>query len=500
MSERTDINLITRRRAVALSPQDLSVNSSYALALANSGRPQYAVIAFRRLVQLAGPRPDLLNSLGSSLFASGEKLAAQTQFCLALVLAPGNAKILHNHALTSPASSDNASLRWCERALQVDPGRVDFEYTRGCLLYDRRMLVAARDAYDVVIRAAPEHANAHWNRANIDLVHGRFEDGWRGYEWRWRTKYSGGTTLPNSLGTALQGGLSLDGQTLVLYAEQGLGDTLQFCRYGRLAAEAGARVVLVLPRGLTRLFSAQRWVSQVIEIDEPLPAHELHCPMMSLPLAFGTTLETIPYGKEAYLQALPEDVQRWSHWLDERLGVRDGVTRRLRVGVVWNGGFRADQPELWAVNERRNVPLELFARALDIAGIDFVSLQKGDPAESQLRGREGELWRAGRLVNAAAELNDFADTAGLIMNLDVVISVDTSTAHLAGALGKPTWILNRYDTCWRWLLEREDSPWYGSVKLYRQAADRDWKPVLEKVAGDLRARAAHRAASSIDLA
>jgi hypothetical protein len=241
-------------------------------------------------------------------------------------------------------------------------------------------------------------------------------------------------------------------------------------------------------------------VSQVIEIDEPLPAHELHCPMMSLPLAFGTTLETIPYGKEAYLQALPEDVQRWSHWLDERLGVRDGVTRRLRVGVVWNGGFRADQPELWAVNERRNVPLELFARALDIAGIDFVSLQKGDPAESQLRGREGELWRAGRLVNAAAELNDFADTAGLIMNLDVVISVDTSTAHLAGALGKPTWILNRYDTCWRWLLEREDSPWYGSVKLYRQAADRDWKPVLEKVAGDLRARAAHRAASSIDLA
>ena len=137
------------------------------------------------------------------------------------------------------------------------------------------------------------------------------------------------------------------------------------------------------------------------------------------------------------------------------------------------------------VPERRNVPLGLFAGALDLAGIDFVSLQKGDPAESELRAREGEYWQAGRLLNAAGELNDFADTAGLIAHLDLVISVDTSTAHLAAALGKPVWILNRYDTCWRWLLGREDSPWYGSVRLYRQGADRDWRPVLERVAGAL---------------
>jgi hypothetical protein len=226
-----------------------------------------------------------------------------------------------------------------------------------------------------------------------------------------------------------------------------------------------------------------------------MPSFDLHCPLMSLPLAFGTTLETIPYGKEAYLQALPADVERWGRWLEERLGDTSSVgsdeaparSRRPRVGLVWNGGFRADQPELWAVNERRNVPLGLFAGALDLPGIDFVSLQKGDPAESELRAREGEYWQAGRLLNAAGELNDFADTAGLIANLDLVISVDTSTAHLAAALGKPVWILNRYDTCWRWLLGREDSPWYGSVRLYRQGADRDWRPVLERVAGDLAA-------------
>jgi hypothetical protein len=157
----------------------------------------------------------------------------------------------------------------------------------------------------------------------------------------------------------------------------------------------------------------------------------------------------------------------------------------VRVGLVWSGGFRSDQPELWAVNDRRNVPLEKFAQALDIPGIDFVSLQKGDPSESELRGREGEFWQSARLLNAAVELNDFADTSGLIAGLDLVISVDTSTAHLSAALGKPTWILNRYDTCWRWLLDRDDSPWYPSVKLYRQGADRDWAPTLRRLVRDL---------------
>jgi hypothetical protein len=235
---------------------------------------------------------------------------------------------------------------------------------------------------------------------------------------------------------------------------------------------------MLVPEPLVRLMSCQPWVSEAVKLGDAVPAYDVHCPMMSLPLAFGTTLETIPFGREAYLRALPEEVERWR----ERLGVRS----RPRVGLVWNGGFRADQPELWAVNERRNVPLELFAQALDIEGIDFVSLQKGDPAESEIRGREGEYWKRGRLYNYTSELSDFADTAGLIANLDLVISVDTSTAHLSAAMGKPTWILNRYDTCWRWLLDREDSPWYGSVKLYRQGADRDWRPVLQRVSADLR--------------
>jgi hypothetical protein len=326
-----------------------------------------------------------------------------------------------------------------------------------------------------------------------------------GLEWRWNLKHG---QFPGSMESGPASWCdaeSLEGKTLLLTHEQGLGDTLQFCRYAPLAAARGARVVLQVPDSLVRLLRAQDWSAEgtavsgrsveVVSTADPLPSFDLHCPLMSLPLAFGTTLETIPFGKEAYLQALPAEVERWGRWLEERLGDTSSVgsdeaparSRRPRVGLVWNGGFRADQPELWAVNERRNVPLGLFAGALDLPGIDFVSLQKGDPAESELRAREGEYWQAGRLLNAAGELNDFADTAGLIAHLDLVISVDTSTAHLAAALGKPVWILNRYDTCWRWLLEREDSPWYGSVRLYRQGADRDWRPVLERVAGDLAA-------------
>jgi hypothetical protein len=208
--------------------------------------------------------------------------------------------------------------------------------------------------------------------------------------------------------------------------------------------------------------------------------------MMSLPLALGTTLETIPFGCEAYLKPLPEDVEGWRGVLSRELDHSAEGDKRLRVGVVWNGGFRPDQPEVWETNERRNVPLELFAQALDIEGIDFVSLQKGDPAESEIRGREGEYWKRGRLYNYTSELSDFADTAGLIANLDLVISVDTSTAHLSAAMGKPTWILNRYDTCWRWLLDREDSPWYPAVRLYRQSAYKDWATVLDRVNNDLR--------------
>jgi hypothetical protein len=198
---------------------------------------------------------------------------------------------------------------------------------------------------------------------------------------------------------------------------------------------------------------------------------------MSLPLTFATQIDTIP-AQIPYLAATPETSAYWR----DRLGAKT----RPRVGLVWNGGFRPHQPELHAVNARRNIPLQIIAR-LNHPEIDFVSLQKGEPAESELLALKDVLWPENNLYNAANELEDFADTAGLIEHLDLVISVDTSTAHLAGAMGKQVWLLNRFDTCWRWFEHRDDSPWYPTLRLFRQTERGDWAGVIARVAAALAA-------------
>jgi hypothetical protein len=242
-------------------------------------------------------------------------------------------------------------------------------------------------------------------------------------------------------------------------------------------------VILEVPQQLLRLMKSLDGPARIVAQGEALPDFDFQCPLMSLPLAFQTVLETIP-DPTPYLHAEPAKARAWRE--------RVGAAQKLRVGVVWNGGFRPDRG--WDVNERRNIRLDLFARALNAIDADFFSLQKGDPAESEIRGRELEYWPRGNFHNFAAELNDFVDTAALIANLDLVVTVDTSTAHLAAALGKPTWILNRFDSDWRWMLDRDDSPWYRSVRLYRQDESRQWEPALRRVVADLTTLAnAHRA-------
>jgi hypothetical protein len=254
-----------------------------------------------------------------------------------------------------------------------------------------------------------------------------------------------------------------------------LGDTIQFCRYATLVAQLGATVLLEVQSPLLELLSGLEGVCQVVAEGETVPPFDYHCPLMSLPLAFRTTIGTIP-AHIPYIIAEPSKAAYWQTKLGEH--------HKPRVGLVWSGGFRPNHPEIWEINERRNIPLELIAR-INLPEFDFYSLQKGDPAESELLLREQEVWPETNLFNFAHELNDFSDTAALIENMDLVISVDTSSAHLAAAMGKPVWILNRYDNCWRWLLDRDDSPWYPTVKLYRQQRLGDWVSVLEQVRTDV---------------
>uniref|UniRef100_UPI002615BD4D tetratricopeptide repeat protein n=1 Tax=Acidocella sp. TaxID=50710 RepID=UPI002615BD4D len=339
-------------------------------------------------------------------------------------------------------------------------------------------------AYNTAIELQPDFAKAHSNLGYALLHSGDFLNGWREYEWRWH----GGTKRLKSRGLTKPQwrGEDISGRTILLYAEQGLGDTIQFCRYAALVTARGARVIMEVPPPLLQVLSGLHGVDRLVTTGDPLPDFDFHCPLLSLPLAFGTQVETIP-APIPYLFAKPEQTAYWRNRLGPKI--------QPRVGLVWNGGFRSNQPELWALNERRNIPVQLISR-LNVPYIDFVSLQKGEPAESEMLALQAELWPGGNFHNPATELRDFEDTAGLIENLDLVISVDTSTAHLAGAMGKPVWLLNRFDTCWRWLEHRDDSPWYPTVRLFRQTEHGEWDGVIQRVAGALAEKFAPQSSGS----
>lgn len=343
----------------------------------------------------------------------------------------------------------------------------------GGALSDLGRPAEALACYDRALAIRPDDVSAHFGRSRPLLLRGEYAEGWREFEWRRR----GGTAEAIKLRGFAQPqwqGEDVAGKTLLLHAEQGFGDTLQFCRYASLVG-ATARVILEVQPPLVRLCSSLAGVAQVVARGEPPPAFDLHCPLMSLPLAVGTTLDTIP-SEVPYLAADPELVAGWR----ERLAGLDG----LQVGLVWAGSLRPE-PELSAIDRRRSITLAMMAPLGEASGVSFISLQKREPGA---QSANAELGLA--LHDFTANLQDFADTAALIEALDLVISVDTSVAHLAGALGKPIWLLNRFDTCWRWLLDRDDSPWYPQLRQFRQPRPGDWNSALHAARDALQRRAA----------
>jgi hypothetical protein len=296
------------------------------------------------------------------------------------------------------------------------------------------------------------------------LAQGELPAGWQEHEWRWATRqFSGGHrhfAQPQWRGEAAEG------RSLLVHAEQGFGDTLQFCRYVPLAAARGLRVILQVPKPLSRLLCDLAGVDRLLTDGDALPQFDLHCPMLSLPLALQTTPATIPHDVP-YLHADPALTAHWA--------MRLAATPTPRVGVAWAGNPRAQLLDAAAIGRVRSIAPERLAPVLQLPGPCFVSLQKdGAPPPA-----------AFRLVDRMAEVQDFADTAALIANLDLILSVDTSVAHLAAALGKPVWLLNCFDPCWRWLVGRRDSPWYPTMRIYQQPGPGDWDPVVAEIVRDL---------------
>jgi tetratricopeptide (TPR) repeat protein len=369
-----------------------------------------------------------------------------------------------------------AALSSYDRAIALDAGYTQAHANRGNVLRALNQLEASIAGCDAAIARDPGHALAYLNRGLARLLAGDLERGWPDFEWRWRVP---GSPLMKDTRVLAQplwlGQQSLAGRSILLHAEQGLGDTIQFCRYVEKVAALGAQVILEVPPPLERLLTGLAGVDRLILRGGALPDFDYHSPLMSLPLAFKTTLADIP-AAVPYIHADPQKSRDWRQRL--------GEPRGLRVGLVWSGGFRPEQPEVWPVNDRRNIALAALA-PLQNPRIEFFSLQKGRPAEAELASLITQNWPGPVLRDFTAELDDFSDTAALMMNMDLIISVDTSSAHLAGALGRPVWILNRFDTCWRWLLDRSDSPWYPTARLYRQRTAGDWEEVVQRVAADL---------------
>lgn len=332
----------------------------------------------------------------------------------------------------------------------------------------------AINCFDKAIALQPDHAGAHHNKSFVKLALGQYEEGWKLYEWRWKTKKA--LISPRLFSQPLWlGEEDMAGKTVLIHSEQGLGDTIHFYRYLADMQKTGCNLIFEAPAALVPLIATQRGKFTLVGKGAPLPDFDLQCPLMSLPLIFKTTVETIPASIPYFVPA-PAKSKAWRAKLGEKT--------KPRIGIVWSGNPK------FANDIRRSMPLKTLLPVLG-DGVEWHALQKDIRPED----REA-LETHGNILEHGAELNDFADTAALIGELDLVVSVDTAVAHLAGAMGKPVWILLPFHPDFRWLRDREDRPWYPTARLIRATKDGDWSSVIERLAQELGAGAPRIAQSA----
>jgi Flp pilus assembly protein TadD len=486
------------QRVIALKPNHAKAHHCIAIALMETGDLVGALAAFVKSLKINQLDSDVFNDMGNLLKDMGRLSEAAVCYEQALLLKPDNhlamnnlgvvrflqndldsAETLHKSALAVQSDYPealsnlatvrrlkgdvNGAISFCQKALALRQDYPEALNNLGNALRDARRLDEAVVTYENAVRLRPEDADFHLNLSMAMLALGRFEEGWREYKWRWKSR---------QLSPALQAfskpewqGEAGEGRVLLIHSEQGFGDTLQFCRYAPMARERGFHVVMRVQRPVARLLQSLNGVEKVVADGDALPSFDLHCPMMSLPFALRTTVETIP-AELPYLSPNPADVNRWGRRM---AALADGA---LRVGLVWAGSLRTRSPDLIATDRDRSVAPETIASLMEVQGVRFFSLQKdGSRAPYSFH-----------VIDWMADCHDFADTAALIMNLDLVIGVDTAAVHLAGALDKPFWLLNRFNSCWRWLVERDDSPWYpGTLRLFGQKELGNWDEVVARV-------------------
>ncbi len=450
-------------RAIALKPAYAAAHSNLGNIYKERSEWDKAIACYRTALQNDPNLTQALNNLGLALMDGTSDIpGARTCFKQILSRNPNDVTALTHMGLTyCIKGAFSEALEWYEKALALEPSYRDALNDKGSALKALCRVEEALSCYERAKEMTPNDPDIHINIAMTLLELGRFDEGWHEYEWRWQT-----TQLKSAKRHFTQPqwhGEEGQSRTLLIHAEQGFGDTIQFCRYAPLAAQRGWKVVLEVQPELLSLMKSLKGVDAAFVTGQTRLFFDTHCPMMSLPLAFNTTLETVP-ANIPYLSADQEKVASWAARIPKTPGT-------LKVGLVWTGNPRLFSTDLAAANERRSLTSDALAPLCDLKNIQFYSLQKnGFPLTS-----------APYMIDFMPECADFADTAALISNLDLVISVDTSVAHLAGAMGKPVWLLNRFDTCWRWLLDRQDTPWYPTMKIFRQPSPGDWASVIAEV-------------------
>jgi tetratricopeptide (TPR) repeat protein len=449
------------REVLALQPDNLAANLNLAIILESSNQLQEAEIHARRAAERVPQNPQALSLLSALLLRRNELQEARLFSEQALGLEKNfNAAHVNLAQILLVENQLEQSAAHCETVLQSDPANAASLVCLGIIRTRQRRPLEAIDALERALANDPTNADAEINLGIAELLVGRFESGWRHYESRWRSKQT--CCIPRPFSQPQWKGESFSGNTLLIHAEQGFGDTLQFVRYASLAAKRGGTIVLECQSALVRLMHSVPGIHHVIARGAPLPAFDLHVPLMSLPQIFETRLDSIP-AEVPYLTPPEGPVQI----------LAPKPTSELRVGFVWRGSKRQN-------DDQRPVPLSAIRSLFEIKSLRGYSFQIDSVTE--------ELEEAGlteRIVPLGHALTDFGKTAGLMTQMDLMITMDTAVTHLAGALAIPTWVLLPYAPDWRWLLDRTDCPWYPSLRLFRQSRFRDWTGPIENVKTEL---------------
>jgi tetratricopeptide (TPR) repeat protein len=451
-------------RARGLAPDDVNILYQHANVLLSLDRPGEALSEFQAVLARAPLHVEARINCGLAQAALGLPEPALVEFDAALALAPGHPSAHYNRgvALIKLGRCEEA-VAANDSALAVEPGHINALLNRGKALGQLNRYDEAIASYGQVLAIKKDHADAHFNQALALLTQGHYQRGFAAYEWRWRRT---GMPPQKSRGKPLWlGEYPLARKTILLHAEQGLGDTIQFARYAPILAAAGAKAVLEVQPELKALMSRLDGVASIIARGDVPPPFDVHCPLGSLPLALKTEPGAVP-ARVPYLTADGARLAKWSTEI--------GALPRPRIALAWSGNPSHDN------DRNRSIALRRLAPLFDNKAARLISIQR------ELRSEDAETLASGGVTHIGAALEDFADTAAVLTLCDLVITVDTATAHLAGAMGRPVWVLVPFAPDWRWTLSGETTPWYPTARLFRQEKPDDWDSVIARVGAELR--------------